>query len=359
MQKRSVSILKLIVLVYGFILSIELIKNISLLILPHISNTLTSVINSSPIKALSFGWIITTVLQSGGLVSAIIATFVGNNIINYMTGLYILMGTVIGATITSLLVCFLIKPRRKKDFRHGFEIALSYVIFSLTTMILVFVLEYFFGIFSWMITKLNSVFVDGIFIDRFPNFIEIITKPITDLELFTSYPGIGLIVAILLLFFSLEFISKAVIEVFGGENKTRKMVHQYFDNKWSAFLIGMGLTAICLNSNVTIGLLVPLAAARLVKLYQVIPYIIGAKIGTVTDTILSALIVGKASALSLALVYASFGIIGALIWLPQTGNLFKITKYLSKQIIKVSKTRFIIFIGLFILIPLLLILLIH
>lgn len=358
MQRRSVSILKLILLVYGFVLSIELIKNISIMILPHISNTLTSVINSSPIKALSFGWIITTILQSGGLVSAIIATFVGNNIINYMTGLYILMGTVIGATITSLLVCFIIKPKRKKDFRHGFEIALSYVIFSLTTVILVFVLEYFFGVFSWMIGKLNSVLSDGIFIDKFPNLIEIITKPITSLELFVSYPGIGFIVAILLLFFSLEFISKAVIEVFGGEHKTRKMVHKFFGNKWSAFLIGVGLTAICFNSNVTIGLLVPLAASRLIKLYHAIPYIIGAKIGTVTDTILSALIVGKSTALSLALVYASFGIVGALIWLPQTGNLFKITKYLSKQIIKVSKIRVIIFLGLFILIPLILILII-
>jgi solute carrier family 34 (sodium-dependent phosphate cotransporter) len=224
-------------------------------------------------------------------------------------------------------------------------------------MIVIFVLEYFFGFFSFIVGKLNLVLEDSSVVNTFPDFLEIITRPITNSWLFTSYPWVGIIAAILLLFFSLKYISNAVIEIFGGEEKTRKVIHKFFKNKWNAFFAGVILTAICFNSNVTIGLLVPLAAARLINLYKAIPYIIGAKIGTVTDTILSALIVGKSISVSLALVYASFGVIGALIWLPQTGNLFKITKYLSKKIMHVSKTRALIFLGIFILIPLLLILL--
>jgi Na+/phosphate symporter len=83
-----------------------------------------------------------------------------------------------------------------------------------------------------------------------------------------------------------------------------------------------------------------------------IPFILGADLGTFSDTLLVALIVGKTSAIAAAFAYALFAIAGALIFLPNTDWLYKMTKYVSKRLIHISRKKAFYLLVLFLLLPL-------
>ena len=346
---------KLIFFIYLFIFSIELIKRTSLFLAPNIKDFLSSVL--PPIKALAVGWFTTSIVQSSGVVASITAAFAGNNLVNLQTAVYILMGAALGTTITALIISLITVAKKRRDFRHGFEIALCYSIYSAFLISIVFFLEYFFKLFSRLSFFLASILGGKTSLLKVPDLVSLITSPIIDPLFVKINKLILLILAFVILIFTLRYIGKSVIEFFGGEKKAREFVNRHLKLKYKTYLIGVLLTAILFSSSITIGLLVPLAVARLINLKKAIPFILGADLGTFTDVFLASLIIGKTAALATALAYFSFAVLGSIIFLPNTNFLFKITKYTSKGLIHISRKKALYLLIAFILIPLLIILL--
>lgn len=348
-------IIKLIISFYLFIASIELIKNASFSLAEPLNNILFNLIQNNPFKAVGLGWLITGIAQSSGVISFIIATFAGNNILSITTALYIIMGTGIGSVITALIISLLIKGKKNRDFRHGFEIASVAVIYNIILVIILFILEYFFKIFTKLTVYLSSSIKSTQLTMPIINVMDIITYPLTILTHFISLPIIVLILSLIILTFSVKYFSQSILELF-GEYKAKKFMNKYFKNKYKAFFIGLVLTSLFFSSAITIGLMVPLAVTRLINLKKAIPFLLGAEVGTFTDTLLASLVTGQSITISLALLYLIFNIIGALIFLPSTDILYKIGKYFSKKLMKVNRKRAIIYFIIFLLVPLLIIL---
>ena len=341
---------KLIFSLYLFILLIELIKKSSLFLAPDIKAFLLH--NLSPIKAISLGWFTTSIAQSSGAIGSTVATFAGNQLINLPTAVYILMGASLGTTITALIISLITVAQKRRDFRHGFEIGLCYSIYSFFLIIIVFILEYFFKFFSKTSMFLASALGPKISLLKIPNVVEIITDPIISLFFINGNYLFFLLFAFVALIFTIKMLSKSVIEVVGGEDKAKNLVNKYFKSKYTTYLIGFILTAIVFSSSITIGLLVPLAVARLISLKKAIPFILGADLGTSSDIILASILVGKTPALASAISFLLFAVIGALVFLPNTKILFKATKFTSKKLINVSKRKALFVLLAFILIPL-------
>jgi sodium-dependent phosphate cotransporter len=293
-------------------------------------------------------------VQSSGAVASITSAFAGNNLILLPVAIYILAGASLGTTITALIISTITTTKRKKDFRHGFEIGLSYAIYSAILVFIVFFLEFYFKAFSKTSLIIANFLGEKISLLKIPNFIEIITFPIINLLKINNY--FILIIALIILILTLKYLGKTIIEVFGGERKARKFINKYFESKYKAYFIGVFLTGIVFSSSITIGLLVPLATARLINLKKAIPFIIGADLGTFTDVFLASIIINKPLALATAISYALFAILGAIIFLPNINFLFKLTKYTSKKLIHISRKKALYFLIGFILIPLLIIL---
>ncbi len=346
-------VIKLVCFLYLFVLSIELIKNVSLLIAPDIKGFLLQ--NLTPIKAVCVGWFTTSVVQSSGAVSSVVATFVGSNLININLAVYILMGALFGTSITALIISLVISSKQSKDFRHGFEIGLCLSIYSALLVLIIFSLEYLFGIYSKTAIFLSSLIYKKAFLLAFPDIIKFITSPIINLVLEKNNKYLVLLVGFIGLIIALRYIGKSVIDFFGGEHKAREFINKYFDSKYKAYFIGVGLTAILFSSSITIGLLVPLAVSRIINLRKAIPFILGANLGTFTDLVLVSLIIGKASAFAVPILTVLFGITGGIIFLPNTKFLHDTTKFISKKLINISREKaFYILIG-FVLIPLIII----
>jgi len=342
---------KLIFSLYLFIFLIELIKKSSLLLTPDIKTFLLH--NLSPIKAVSLGWFTTSIAQSSGAIGSAVATFAGNQLITLPTAVYILMGASLGTTITALIISLITVAQKRRDFRHGFEIALCYSIYSFFLVLIVFVLEYFFKFFSKTSMFLASALGSKLSLLKIPNVVEVITDPVINLLFIKGNYLFFLLLAFVALIFTIKMLSKSVIEVVGGEDKAKGLVNKYFKSKYTTYLIGFVLTAIVFSSSITIGLLVPLAVARLISLKKAIPFILGADLGTSSDIILASLLIGKTSALASAISFLLFAVIGALIFLPNTQLLFKATKFTSKKLIHVSRKKALFVLLAFILIPLL------
>ena len=346
--------LKLLFFVYLFILAIELIKKTSAFLAPDITNFLLQ--NPHPIEAISIGWFTTALVQSSGAVGSIAAAFAGNEIISLQTAVYILLGASLGTTITALLISVITLSKRRRDFRHGFEIGLCYAIYSALLVFIVFFMEYFFKLFSNTSFFLASKVSETAFLTKVPNIIDIITFPIIGIFLGKVNNLLLLVFAFFILIFALKFISTSVVDVFGGEEKTRKFINRHFNSKFKAYFLGAFITAIIFSSSISISFLVPLAVSRLISLRQTIPFILGADLGTVTDVLVASIVLGQVNAFATFIAFLMFGIIGALIFLPNIEFLFKITKYTSKKLINISRRKALYFLLAFILIPLILIL---
>jgi len=343
---------KLFFFLYLFVLSIELIKKSSLVLAPSIQNFILH--GLTPLKAICIGWFTTSIAQSSGATGAITAAFAGNNLITLTTAVYILIGASLGATITTLIISFITTTKKRRDFRHGFEIGLCYSIYSALLVVIIFILEYSTKLFSKTSLFLSESTIDKISLLKIPNFIGIITSPIIEVLKLNNF--LILIIAFGILIFTLKYIGKSVVEVLGGEQRARKFVNKHFKSKYKTYFIGAILTGIVFSSGITIGLLVPLAVARLINLKKAIPFILGADLGTVTDIFLASIILNQTLALATAIAYILFGVLGAIIFLPNTEILFKITKYTSKKLIRISRKKALYFLIAFILIPLLIIL---
>jgi len=343
------SFVKLAFFLYLFILAIELIKKASGGVAPDAKQFILQ--NVSPLKAIAVGWFSTSVAQSSGAVSSIAVTFVGNNIIDLPTAVYILIGASMGTTITALIISLVTVSNKKKDFRHGFEIALCYSIYSFFLVFIVFFLEYFFGLFSRLALFLALLFEGNFSYLKIPDVVDIITGPLVN-SLSSSNFLLTFLVAFLILIFALRYISRAIIEVLGGEVKAKNFINRHFDSPIKAYCLGVILTAIVFSSSITISLLVPLAVSGLIGLRRSIPFILGADLGTFTDTFLVSLIVGETNAIAAAFAYALFAIIGAIIFLPNTDFLFRATKFTSKKLIKISRKRALYVLLFFVLVPL-------
>ena len=191
---------------------------------------------------------------------------------------------------------------------------------------------------------------------KIPDLVGVLTSPITNVLFGRNHNLFLIVLGFLILIFTLKYLGRTIVEVLGGEKKSRGFINKFFESKYKAYFIGVGLTAIVFSSSITIGLLVPLAVSRIINLKKAIPFILGANLGTFTDLFLASVVIGKNSAIAVSVAYALFAIIGALIFLPNTEWLYKMTKYSSKRLISISRKKaFYILLG-FIAIPLLIIL---
>lgn len=321
---------------YMFIFSLSLIKVSSASLGRGIFSLAQNGINE--INGLGFGWLAALVTQSSGAAAATLIAFSLAGIIGPVVLIYMMIGTRIGTSITALFTAFLVHAKRR-DFRHGFEIGLANLVYAFPIAIIMFILEFFTGFFS----KTGDYF----FVLGIPTIdvIDIIVNPLINFVSF--FPEhLNVLLGLFVLIFSLKYLPKFMINVW-GEEYLKSRINRFLDNKWKSFWLGVGVTALLMSTSITITFLIPLIVTRITNLRKVIPYLIGANLGGVSEIVLGGIVLGK-EALPAVFAYVSFSIIG-LLWLFNTDMLWRVTKFISKRTLNVSRKRSLIFIGIFIL----------
>lgn len=324
-------------LIYLFIISLAFIKEGAYFLGTSLFGF--SLGNLNPLNSFGLGWLLTIILQSSGATTSFVSAAHSAGAISTQSLIYMVIGTRIGTSITILIVSLLILVRKRRDFRHGFEIGLANIIYALPITILMIFLENFFHIFSKV--NYNSIILHS---NGFSP-IEKISGPIVRLASYYLPNYIIFILGVLFLLISINALSSTLSKYF-GEKFLKEKIHTFLGKKHRAFFAGLLLTSVLLSTSITITLLVPFISKGLMNLRRAIPYMVGANFGGVVMVLLSLLVIGK-SALPAIITYLSFSIIG-LLWLFNTNYLLISTKFLSKSIIHVSRPKAILFIFLFI-----------
>ena len=342
-KKRVLNFLGFLLFLYLFLFSLVLIKH-SFSEIGEIVGKITQN-NISGINAVGRGWLLTLIMQSSGAATSTLAALNFAGIIGPTILIYMVLGTRIGTTITALVVALFMFSKKRRDFRHGFEIGLANLVYAVPIAIVMFFLEHFFSFFS----QTGNYFVN-MGVPFKIDFIDAITLPLINLLKFI--PGYFLsIFGVLLLIFSLKKIPEFMLRLWKEEYLKQK-INKYMKKKYFSFFIGFIIAIFLASTSITLILLIPLIVSRLINLKKVLPYIIGTNLGGVVDAVVGGLVIGK-TALPAIFTYVSFSIIG-LFWLFNTNLLFNITKFISKKTLHISKKRAVLFVLSFILLALIL-----
>jgi len=286
-----------------------------------------------PLVSLFIGILATTIVQSSSTTTSIVVGLVASRAIEYHSAIYMVMGANVGTTVTNTIVS-LGHITRSNEYRRAFAAATVHDFFNLLVLLILFPLEVFTGALDWMARHATEMF-HGVGGTKLASPIKVITKPALDMlkDLADSIGGGGwfvLIVGVLLTFGMLLLLVKVLrsIMVTKLENLFDRLL---FKNPYRSLIFGLGLTILVQSSSITTSVAIPLVGAGVLSIQQVLPYTMGANIGTTVTAVIASLAalaavegsdVGSAMlGVQLAFHHVLFNVLGVAIlwwfrWLP-------------------------------------------
>ena len=281
--------------------------------------------NAGPLIGLFIGILATSIIQSSSTTTSLVVgmvaagTFGDDFRIAVAAAVPYIMGANIGTSITNLIVSlgYIVN---KNEFRRAFSASIVHDFFNVMSVLILFPMEIVFGLISKSASWLAELLV-GRESFSFNSPIKLITDPVVAWvkELFKqqeiiNYNWLLLIVALLLLFFSLRYLTKLI------RSLVMYRLEAFFDSHifktaGRAMFFGVFITILVQSSSITTSLVVPLAGAGILRLEQIFPYTLGANIGTTITALLASLVSGTIAPLAVAFSHLIFNIFGiAIIW---------------------------------------------
>jgi len=288
-------------------------------------------IYSNPFAGLFTGILVTSIIQSSSTTTSLVVGLAGSGVITIESAVPIIMGANMGTTVTSTLVSLSFLTR-KEDFRRAFSAATMHDFFNMFTIIIFFPLEITFHIIQKSATFFTELFqgVGGVtLVSPLKYLIDPVVQSITDILLRipripeTAVGIILLVLSLIMIVITLVYLVKLLRSMI--VNQAENMIERYlFKNTFTAFLLGLLLTAIIQSSSVTISLVVPLVAAGLLNIKLAYPFVLGANIGTTVTAILASLAVMSEggvegvgiAGLTVAFCHLLFNLFGVIVFLP-------------------------------------------
>lgn len=270
---------------------------------------------SDPFIGLFIGILATSLIQSSSTTTSLVVGFVGAGVITPEIAIPIVIGANIGTTVTNTIVAFG-HITRSAEFQRAFAASIVHDFFNIIAVIVIFPLQVMTNFLGKAALFTANIF-EGLGGLKVANPIKVITAPAVDIiTVITRESGVFiLIIAILLLFFALKYLTTTL--------KSLAMSHLealfdkvIFRTAFISLLAGMFITFIVQSSSITTSLLVPLAGAGILTLYQIFPFTLGANVGTTLTAFLAALVTSNIFAVETALAHTMFNISGIVIIWP-------------------------------------------
>ncbi len=323
-------IVLLLSLVYLFLVSISLMgSGLKLLGMEFTRNVIAG--TSNVFVGLFIGILVTSIVQSSSTTTSIAVGLVGSGLMSLEQAIPIVMGANIGTSVTNVLVS-MGHLRVKSELERAFSAAVVHDMFNILTVLVLLPLQIIFNVLGRSASFLASVFErsGGL---QFVSPLKLIVKPTVKLLEAVLAENGWIIVAfsLILLFLSLRYVV-VVMKSLVMHRLTVFFNKVIFRTPLVGIFFGMLITAIVQSSSVTTSLIVPLAGAGLVTLYQVFPFTLGANIGTTVTALMASLVTQNPTAVAVAFAHLLFNIFGIAIFLP----LKVIPIYLARKLARLA-----------------------
>lgn len=279
---------------YLFVLALQLMKGGAAAIAPSIRE---SVFFGNGVATLGAGWLGAYLVLSGSPIAAVsLGLFAGGAITELQT-FTMLTGSRLGASFVVLLVGFLY-AMRNRGARRQESVGMGILALSLTALTYLpgMVLAY---------ALLRSGALAGIrwrTSGQVASLVDLLWGPIQD-PFFRLLPGwILLPLGLGVILLSFKLLDRVLPQVDGRTMGRERAA--WLRRPWPMFLLGCAVATLTLSVSVALTVLVPLASRGYVNREESIPYIMGANITTLADTLVAAMLLRSGVAVQIVLAQA-------------------------------------------------------
>lgn len=275
-----------------FVLAIQLMKTGAQAAGPLIAHTFPF---DNAISTLGLGWLGAYLVLSGSPVAATALALFSGGALTQLQTFTMLSGSRLGASFIVLLVGFLYSVR---DRNRRQSLGMGVLALSMTAIVYVPGMFLGYGLLKWgLLSGVDWQASRGV-----DSTIEYVWGPVQD--------GIRAVVPDALLFpvglavilLSFKLLDR-VLPSLDGERQAAARDH-WMKRPWPMFALGSIAALLTLSVSVALTVLIPLASKGYVKREEAVPYIAGANITTLADTLVAAMLLGRAVGVQIVLAEA-------------------------------------------------------
>jgi solute carrier family 34 (sodium-dependent phosphate cotransporter) len=291
-RRLAAKLLYFSVALFLFILAIQFMKSGAKALAPNLQGTFPV---DNAVSTLGLGWIGAYLVLSGSPVAAVALSLFAASALTELQAFTMLSGSRLGASFIVLLVGFLysLKSKNRRESTGMGVLALS-----LTAAVYMPGMLLGYGI-------LKSGLLSGVHWTASENvqgLIERIWGPLLNLAKdhvagWMLFPlGLGVLLV------SFKLLDQVLPQIDSDRAARSKL--QWLRRPWPMFALGSLVALLTLSVSVAITVLVPLAAKGYVDRREAMPYIMGANITTLADTLVAAMILGRPEGVQIVLAEA-------------------------------------------------------
>ncbi len=275
-----------------FVLAIQLMKKGAGAISPRLA---ASGFFDNAYQTLGLGWLGAYLVLSGSPIAATALTFHQADAINELQTFAMLSGSRLGASFIVLLVGFLyaIRSSNRRE-----SLGMGVLALSMTAIVYVPGMLLGYGI-------LRSGLISGVHwtaSSELQGAIDVGWGWIVNFATETAPLPLLFPIGLGVILISFKLLDR-VLPSLDGEKHADTKAH-WLKKPWPMFFLGSLAALVTLSVSVALTVLVPLASKGYIKREQAIPYIAGANITTLADTLVAAMLLGKASGVQVVLAEA-------------------------------------------------------
>ena len=303
---------------------------------------------SNPFLGLVTGILATTLAQSSSVTTSLIVAMVASGKLPFEIAIPMIMGANIGTTVTNTIAA-LAQTGRKTEFRRAFAAATCHDFFNYLVVVVLLPLEIATGFLAKLSGYLNDLLPAIENSTKYKSPFKLALKFFvgsikSGIATFTEDKAVisivMIIIGIALIFGALTMIVRVMktLVLSKAERVINKLLNRGATGGLFSIIVGIVLTISVQSSSITTSLMVPLAGAGLVRIWQVFPVTVGANIGTTVTALVASLAVTGDNAnvaRQIALVHLLFNLAGmTLFYIPKPTR--KIPMYAAIRLAKIA-----------------------
>jgi sodium-dependent phosphate cotransporter len=245
------------------------------------------------LNALGLGWLASYLVMSGSPVAAVSVAFLAAGALDQLSAYAMIVGSRLGASFIVLFVGFMYVLRG-----HERRAGLTMGLLALVVTASIYLPALLVGGLLLEIEVLDFVQLGrgAVLSSALEQVLAPIVQPLSSL-----LPGWGVMLTGLVVLWASFFLFDQALPELDLEQSRFSQVARLIYRPLPMFILGSALTLITLSVSLSLSLLVPLSARGFVRRENAIPYIMGANITTIVDTLLATVVLGSSDALSVVL----------------------------------------------------------
>jgi sodium-dependent phosphate cotransporter len=328
-----------------FLFAVQLVGAATEALSPAVERLLRRVLDGDP-PALGLSWLASYALGNGSVVAALGLSLFAADLVSPSQLFLLLVGSRLGGAAIVLFVGAL-DYLQKRRLSLGQSLGLGVLTFLVTYSVYApaAVVGYLLlPVFGRVVPDVDSV---GLSIRSIRLF-----DPLAAALLGQFGAAVTFLVAVGLLFASLRLFDRVLDEVDTERLRRRYFVH--LDRPWVSFGAGLLATGVTTSVAFSLGVVVPLYNRGYVERREIVPYVLGANIGTLVDTLAVAVILDSPVGVAVVGLILGLALVVTLAALAVYPTYFRLVDRTQDRILA-DRTGFVLFLLVLLVVPLVLV----